>query len=44
MRYGRQPVTDDASSDPCCRSSLVPMLIAGLVLTPVGMFVAVILA
>lgn len=43
MRYRGQPVSDEASTDPYSGSSLVPMLVAGLVLTLVGMIVAVIL-
>lgn len=40
MRYRAQPVTEEAAADPYSQSSLVPMLIAGLVLTTVGMIVA----
>lgn len=41
MRYRAQPVTKETSTDPYSGSSLVPMLVAGLVLTVVGMFVVV---
>jgi hypothetical protein len=40
MRYRAQPVTEEAAADPYSQSSLGPMLIAGLVLTTVGMIVA----
>ena len=40
MRYRRQPGSDEASADPYDGSSLVPMLLAGLGLTVVGMIVA----
>ncbi len=43
MRRRGQPVTDEASSDPYSSRSLVPMLVAGLVLTLVGMIVVIIL-
>lgn len=43
MRYRGHPVTDEASSNPYSGSSLVPMLVAGLVLTLAGMIVAVLL-
>jgi hypothetical protein len=43
MRYGAHAVTDEASSDPYSGSSLVPMFVAGLVLTLVGMIIAVVL-
>jgi hypothetical protein len=43
MRYRARPATDEASADPYSGSSLVPMLVAGLVLTLVGMVAAVIL-
>lgn len=43
MRYRAQPVTNEADADPYSSSSLVPMLVAGLVLTFLGMIVAVIL-
>ena len=36
-----QRVAEDTSADPYSGSSLVPMLVAGLVLTVVGMFVVV---
>jgi hypothetical protein len=41
MRYRTQPVTEETSADPYSGSSLVPMLVAGLVLTVVGMFAVV---
>ncbi|MCS3725350.1 hypothetical protein [Bradyrhizobium betae] len=44
MRYRYRLVTDEASPDPYSGSSLVPMLVAGLVLTFVGMIAAVMLA
>ncbi|WP_300256162.1 hypothetical protein [Bradyrhizobium sp.] len=44
MRHRMHPVTDEASADPYSGSSLVPMLVVGLVLTLVGMAAAVILA
>ncbi len=37
------PANDQASIDPYAGSSLVPMLVAGLALTLVGMVVAVLL-
>jgi hypothetical protein len=40
MRYGTHDVTDKTSADPYSGSSLVPMLIAGLALTLVGMIAA----
>jgi hypothetical protein len=41
MTYQPQPATEDTSADPYSGSSLVPMLVAGLVLTVVGMFAVV---
>jgi len=41
MRYRAHPVTEETSADPYSGSSLVPMLIAGLVLTLIGMIAAV---
>jgi hypothetical protein len=41
MRYRTHPVTDETAADPYSGSSLVPMLVAGLVLTLIGMIVAV---
>lgn len=43
MKNRAQPVTEQASADPYSGSSLVPMLIAGLVLTLIGMVAAVLL-
>ncbi len=43
MRYRAQSVTDEANTDPYSGSSLVPMLVTGLVLTLVGMIVAIFL-
>jgi hypothetical protein len=41
MRYRRRPGSDESSANPYDGSSLVPMLVAGLGLTLVGMIVAV---
>ncbi len=41
MTYQPQPVPEDTSADPYSGSSLVPMLVAGLVLTVVGMVIVV---
>ena len=38
------PVSEQASADPYSGSSLVPMLVAGVALTLVGMIVAILLA
>jgi hypothetical protein len=43
MRYRTHPKSDEASSDPYAGSSLVPMLVAGLALTLVGMIAALLL-
>src|SRR6185437_10445154 len=43
MRYRSHAVTNETSADPYSGSSLVPMLVAGLVLTLIGMIVAVLL-
>lgn len=43
MKYRAHLVTEKASADPYSGSSLVPMLVAGLVLTLVGMIAAVLL-
>jgi len=43
MRYRTRAVTEGNSADPYSGSSLVPMLVAGLVLTLVGMIAAVLL-
>jgi hypothetical protein len=43
MIHRSAPVTEPASADPYAGSSLVPMLVAGLALTLVGMVVAVLL-
>jgi hypothetical protein len=43
MKYRAHPVSEKPSSDPYSGSSLVPMLVAGLVLTLVGMIAAVLL-
>ena len=39
MRYRTQPGSDESSANPYDGSSLVPMLVAGLALTLVGMIV-----
>ena len=44
MKYRTRPGTDETSADPYSGSSLVPMLVAGLVLTLVGMIAAVLLS
>ncbi len=41
MKYRAEPVTKETSADPYSGSSLVPMLVAGLALTLVGMVVVV---
>jgi hypothetical protein len=43
MRYRTPIVEGDASADPYSGGSLVPMLVAGLVLTLLGMIVALLL-
>lgn len=43
MRYRPHPVTEEPSANPYSGSSLVPMLIAGLVLTLIGMVAAILL-
>ena len=43
MRYRTHTVSEEASADPYSGSSLVPMLVAGLVLTLLGMIAAVLL-
>jgi hypothetical protein len=43
MKYRTHAVTNETSADPYSGSSLVPMLVAGLVLTLIGMIVAVLL-
>ncbi len=43
MKYRAHLVTKETSADPYCGSSLVPMLVAGLILTLVGMVAAVLL-
>lgn len=43
MKYRAHLVTKEASADPYSGSSLVPMLVAGLVLTLIGMVAAVLL-
>lgn len=40
MSYGTREVTDKTAANPYSGSSLVPMLIAGIVLTLVGMIAA----
>jgi hypothetical protein len=44
MNFRRFVVTGEISANPCSGSSLVPMLVAGLVLTFVGMIAAVLLS
>jgi hypothetical protein len=44
MRYRSHAVTKEAAANPYSGSSLVPMLVAGLVLTVIGMVVVVLLA
>ncbi len=44
MSYRRYVATDKTSANPYSGSSLVPMLVAGLVLTFVGMIAAVVLS
>ncbi len=44
MNNRSYPVTDKTSANPYSGSSLVPMLVAGLVLTFVGMIAAVVLS
>jgi hypothetical protein len=44
MTNRTQVVTDKVQADPYAGSSLVPMLVAGLVLTLIGMAVAVLLS
>jgi hypothetical protein len=43
MKHRAHPVAKEAAADPYSGSSLVPMLVAGLVLTLVGMIAAVLL-
>jgi hypothetical protein len=43
MRYGAHRVTEEASANPYSGSNLVPMLVAGLILTLIGMVAAVLL-
>lgn len=43
MKYRAHLVTKEASANPYSGSSLVPMLVAGLVLTLAGMIAAVLL-
>jgi hypothetical protein len=43
MRYRAHPEIEEASTDPRSGSSLVPMLVAGLVLTLIGMIAAILL-
>ena len=43
MIYRSDPVSEQASAHPYSGSSLVPMLVAGLVLTLVGMIAAILL-
>jgi hypothetical protein len=44
MIHRSDPVSEQASADPYSGSSLVPMLVAGVALTLVGMIVAILLA
>ena len=44
MSYGTREVTDKTAANPYSGSSLVPMLIAGIVLTLVGMIAALALS
>ena len=43
MIYRSDPESEQASADPHSGSSLVPMLVAGLALTLVGMIAAILL-
>ena len=43
MKHRTQIVEGEVAADPYSGSSLVPMLVAGLVLTLVGMIVAILL-
>jgi hypothetical protein len=43
MKYRTHPEGDEASANPFAGSSLVPMLVAGLVLTLIGMIAVVLL-
>jgi hypothetical protein len=43
MRYRTHPESDEASANPYAGSSLVPMLVAGLALTLVGMIAVLVL-
>jgi hypothetical protein len=43
MIYRSDPVSEQASADPYFGSSLVPMLVASLVLTLIGMIAAILL-
>jgi hypothetical protein len=43
MKHRTHAVTDETSADPYSGSSLVPMLVAGLVLTLIGMILVVLL-
>jgi len=44
MAYRARVVTDEKQADPYSGSSLVPMLVVGLVLTFAGMIAAVVLS
>lgn len=44
MNHHSKPVTEKSTANPYSGSSLVPMLVAGLVLTFVGMIAAVMLS
>jgi hypothetical protein len=44
MKFRRYIVTGETSADPYSGSSLVPMLVAGLLLTFAGMIAAVLLS
>jgi hypothetical protein len=44
MKYQSKLVTEKSAADPYSGSSLVPMLVAGLVLILVGMIAAVLLS
>jgi hypothetical protein len=44
MKFDSRLVTEKSAADPYSGSSLVPMLVAGLVLTLVGMIAAVMLS
>jgi hypothetical protein len=43
MKYRSHPVAEETSADPYSGSSLVPMLVAGLALTLVGMIAVALL-